>query len=323
MKQYNQIKTKVSSFIENPKVEALIAVLIVLSIVLLSIELFGLADKNTIKLAIVCGYYLNFIFVIELVLRGYVIGDFRKFFKYHLLDVFAVIPPLFQALSIMRVLRLARLVRIIKLVRLAKFVKLAKFMKIFRIHKLGTVVDRHTGVIRNEGFPLELEGCSLDDYIKKQESDILEFKATLRGNTEDGKVNDVLQKAVVKTVAAFLNSKGGVLLIGVEDNGEVCGIDKDFETLGKRKNEDGFQQTLTHIVVGKLGNVIMRYMKIRFEKKENKTVCIVEVKKSNEPCYYYEKKNDGDDFYVRTQNMTKSLNHKETYNYIVEHWKNK
>jgi len=323
MKQYKQVKTKVSSFIENPKVEALIAFLIVISIVLLSIELFGLAGKNTIKLATVCGYYLNFIFVVELVFRGYIIGNFRKFFKYHLMDMLAVVPPLFQALSVMRVLRLVRLVRIIKLIRLTKFVKLAKFMKIFRIHKLGTVVDKHTGVIRGEGFPVELEGCSLDDYLKKQESDVLEFKATLRGDMETGKANDVLQKGVIKTIAAFLNFRGGVLLIGVEDNGEVYGIEKDLETFSKRKNEDGFQQTLTHIVAGKLGNVIMRYIKIRFGKKENKTVCIVEVKKSNEPCYYYEKKNGKDNFYVRTQNMTKSLNHKETYDYVVEHWKNK
>ena len=323
MKQYKQVKTKVSSFIENPKVEALIAFLIVISIVLLSIELFGLAGKNTIKLATVCGYYLNFIFVVELVFRGYIIGNFRKFFKYHLMDMLAVVPPLFQALSVMRVLRLVRLVRIIKLIRLTKFVKLAKFMKIFRIHKLGTVVDKHTGVIRGEGFPVELEGCSLDDYLKKQESDVLEFKATLRQDIRKKGENNSLQPKFVKTIAAFLNSSGGALLIGVEDNGEVYGIEEDFETLGKRKNEDVFQQTLTNIINEKLDKAITRYMKIRFGKKDNKTVCIVEVKKSSEPCFYHEKKEDRHDFYIRIQNMTKRLDTKEAHDYIVEHWKNK
>ena len=82
MKQYSQVKTKVSFFIENPKVEALIAFLIVISIAILPIELFGLAGKNTIKLATVCGYYLNSIFVIELVLRKV------NNFNYFLLDNF-------------------------------------------------------------------------------------------------------------------------------------------------------------------------------------------------------------------------------------------
>ncbi|MDO9464075.1 MAG: putative DNA binding domain-containing protein [bacterium] len=323
MKQYKQVKTKVSFFIENPKVEALIAFLIVISIVLLSIELFGLAGKNTIKFAIVCGYYLNFIFVIELLLRGYIIGNFRKFFKYHLMDILAVVPPLFQALSVMRVLRLARLVRIIKLVRLAKFVKLAKFMKIFRIHKLGTVVDRHTGVIRGEGFPVELEGCSLDDYLKKQESDVLEFKATLRGDIRKVGGNNSLQKKFVKTIAAFLNSSGGVLLIGVKDNGEVYGIEKDIETLGESKNKDIFQQTLTNIINEKLDKAITRYIKIRFEKKDSKIVCIVKIKKSGEPCFYHEKKEDRHDFYIRIQNMTKRLDTKEAHDYIVKYWGNK
>ncbi len=323
MKQYSQVKTKVRFFIENSKVEALIAFLIVISIAILSIELFELAGKNTIELAIVCGYYLNLIFVIELVLRGYVIGNFRKFFKHHLLDILAVVPPLFQALSVMRILRLARLARIVRLVRLAKFVKLVKFMKIFRIHKLGTVVDRHTGVIRVEGLPLELEGCSLNDYLNKQESDVLEFKATLRQDIRKTGENNSLQGKFVKTIAAFLNSKGGVLLIGVNDNGEVCGIEKDLETLGKRKNEDGFQQTLMNIINEKLDKAITRYMKIKFEKKDSKTVCIVGVKKSGEPCFYHEKKEDRHDFYIRIQNMTKRLDTKEAHDYIVKFWKNK
>lgn len=41
-----------------------------------------------------------------------------------------------------------------------------------------------------------------------------------------------MEKAVLKTLVAFLNSKGGTLLIGVADDGTVIGVDEDsFETV--------------------------------------------------------------------------------------------
>ena len=42
----------------------------------------------------------------------------------------------------------------------------------------------------------------------------------------------VLEGAVLKTVAAFLNSyDGGTLLIGVADDGTVHGLDADYASL--------------------------------------------------------------------------------------------
>lgn len=38
-----------------------------------------------------------------------------------------------------------------------------------------------------------------------------------------------LQKAITKTIAAFLNTRGGTLLIGVHDSGTVLGIERDFQ----------------------------------------------------------------------------------------------
>ena len=37
-----------------------------------------------------------------------------------------------------------------------------------------------------------------------------------------------IEGAIIKTVAAFLNAQGGVLLIGVDDFGNVVGIDDDL-----------------------------------------------------------------------------------------------
>jgi predicted HTH transcriptional regulator len=54
-----------------------------------------------------------------------------------------------------------------------------------------------------------------------------------------------LRNAIIKTIAAFMNSEGGILLVGVQDDGQVYGIDSDFETLNERK--DWVQSLVNHI----------------------------------------------------------------------------
>ena len=46
-----------------------------------------------------------------------------------------------------------------------------------------------------------------------------------------GKRDERLERAVAKTVAGFLNAEGGVLLIGVADDGSIPGIEDDYTLL--------------------------------------------------------------------------------------------
>ncbi len=39
-----------------------------------------------------------------------------------------------------------------------------------------------------------------------------------------------------------MNSEGGLLVVGAAYNGEILGLDKDFEALGKRKSWDEWMQ---------------------------------------------------------------------------------
>jgi type I restriction enzyme, R subunit len=48
-----------------------------------------------------------------------------------------------------------------------------------------------------------------------------------------------MEDAVVKTVAGFLNTGGGTLLIGVDNSGNTIGLDHDYERV-KPENGDGF-----------------------------------------------------------------------------------
>lgn len=67
--------------------------------------------------------------------------------------------------------------------------------------------------------------------LERGESDRVEFKETARWNVRDDKKDARMEQVVAKTVAAFLNSSGGTLLIGVDDAGRVHGLDRDFATL--------------------------------------------------------------------------------------------
>ena len=67
----------------------------------------------------------------------------------------------------------------------------------------------------------------LVEYINQGEGYKVEFKSTIRTNLQTGKRGKEIEFAWLKAVAAFLNSEGGTLLLGVADSGEICGIDAD------------------------------------------------------------------------------------------------
>src|SRR4029077_9547965 len=111
------------------------------------------------------------------------------------------------------------------------------------------------------------------DLIQKGESATLGFKSSVRWDLRDNKLNKDLEKVVVKTVAAFLNSEsGGVLLIGVDDNGKVIGLQQDYKTF-TRQNRDGFENFLVTILVNAYGKDVSPLIQIDFHDLEGNDVC--------------------------------------------------
>lgn len=100
------------------------------------------------------------------------------------------------------------------------------------------------------------ETFNLEQLIQSGENDIAEFKSSARWDYRESKPNKVLEQVIVKTIAGFLNAKGGTLVIGVEDDGKVVGLDADYKTLSKRPDRDGYQQFLINLVSSNLGKEI-------------------------------------------------------------------
>ena len=82
--------------------------------------------------------------------------------------------------------------------------------------------------IKNFLFDQYLRGHrNAEELIKRGESKTLEFKSTLRWNLKEDRKDQAVTRAVLKTIAAFLNTEGGDLLIGVADDGSIVGIEQD------------------------------------------------------------------------------------------------
>ncbi len=90
--------------------------------------------------------------------------------------------------------------------------------------------------------------------ITQGESATLEFKSTARWNLKEDKKDRTMEEVILKTIAAFLNTQGGTLLIGVDDAGDPIGLTPDYNTLQK-KNRDGFELWLMgDLLLKELGN---------------------------------------------------------------------
>jgi hypothetical protein len=69
-----------------------------------------------------------------------------------------------------------------------------------------------------------------------------------------------------------MNAQGGSLLIGVADDGNIVGLDNDYQTL-QRKDSDGYTQALMSTVADKLGTPACRLLRILFHRQDGKEVC--------------------------------------------------
>jgi type I site-specific restriction-modification system R (restriction) subunit len=162
---------------------------------------------------------------------------------------------------------------------------------------------------------------SAEDLIKAGESKSLEFKSTLRWSLKDNKQDDKgVTHAVLKTIAAFLNTEGGDLLIGVADDGSIVGIEID-----QLDNDDKFMRHLTQQVRNGLGDRSGTCIDPKTQIVQGKTVCIVTCQRSPEPVFLKWKgieTTPQGDFFVRSGPSTTKLSAESAAQYIKTRFTN-
>ncbi len=175
------------------------------------------------------------------------------------------------------------------------------------------------------GIVYKDESLFLVDVIKHGESDTSEFKSSLIWDYEKNQPTTefFIPFSIIKTIAAFLNSAGGKLLVGVDDKGNILGIENDFNVFETIKNWNDWSQHLLNLVKRHLDSEIMELLSLESQIHDKKTVAILDVKMSPRPVFveYKDKKGaERTDFFIRALNTTQRLNVKQATDYISLHW---
>lgn len=160
----------------------------------------------------------------------------------------------------------------------------------------------------------------VQELILAGESDSVEFKSSLRYDLRSKEVNKKLEYVIAKTIAAFMNSEGGNLFIGVDDNQNMLGLTDDMSTLSK-PNIDGFELHLVEVIKKYIGAGLISHIKISFPTVEDTQICRIKVSKSGKPVFTQHEGKE--DFFVRSGCSSQPLGREEQSAYEKSHWGNK
>lgn len=167
---------------------------------------------------------------------------------------------------------------------------------------------------KTQDISSELAGLAGVDQIKAAirsgESKSIEFKQTLSLDVKKHIKERYIETAVLKTIVAFLNTDGGTLLVGVNDNKEIIGLQNEIDKLHKQ-SEDRFLLHFKNLIKRSIGEHCYPLVNYRLVTVDGKLVLLVECKQSDEPFYL-----DRKDFYVRTNPATDLLEGPTMVQYI-------
>lgn len=154
-------------------------------------------------------------------------------------------------------------------------------------------------------------------WIAGGESQEVEFKVSVfpqkTGNKDDfrGSLN------LVRSVAGFLNSaNGGMLILGVRDDGSIRGIEPDYLLADAGKpNWDGYQLFLQNVLRSRLSipNAFLWYQ-IERRSAGDRKVAVIHVQPAPGPVYVDKH------LYVRAGNQTLDMQGPELVRYVTTRW---
>jgi len=162
----------------------------------------------------------------------------------------------------------------------------------------------------------ESRRLSTEELARAGESAFVEFKESARWSHIKGEKEKTSEREVVRTLAGFLNGKGGTLLLGVNDQGYPVGLSRDFKSIQKRPNRDGFENWLTGVLRTALGGPAVSQLETNFVDIDGLDILRIDVEPAPEPVFV-----DDRQFFLRLNNTTQKLNLREMQGYIRSRWR--
>jgi len=132
----------------------------------------------------------------------------------------------------------------------------------------------------------------LGGLINAGESEHLELKSTMRTNLKTRKPGKEIELAWLKGVVAFLNTDGGIVLLGVADDGTVLGLETDAFA-----NDDKCRLHFKNLVAQHLGPEYSRFVRFDLYELERRQVGVVECQRATQPAFLHNKGQES--FYIR------------------------
>jgi hypothetical protein len=161
------------------------------------------------------------------------------------------------------------------------------------------VLSSLTELLRSLPTVSELRHADVHQLIVEGESKTVEFKESLSLDVRTNKKEKFVEISCIKTIAGFLNSDGGTLLIGITDAGKVIGIDNEINLF--YKNSDKFCLHIKDLIRDYISEEFYCFVDYNLVKADGMTILRVDCNKSEAPCFI------GDDFYVRVNPATDKL----------------
>jgi serine/threonine protein kinase len=157
--------------------------------------------------------------------------------------------------------------------------------------------------------------------LTKDESATLEFKSSFRKNCGPNEPADKrpgaqgragVGRKVLETVAAFHNTFGGTLVIGVSDDRKVVGIENEYPPVSSPR--DGWRLAFDDVISRHLGGDAMSSIDLHLEPWDGHTIAIVRCTQRREPTWL-----DGD-LHVRRTASTEKLCARDALGWCRDHW---
>ncbi|MGD9332504.1 MAG: response regulator [Desulfobacterales bacterium] len=150
----------------------------------------------------------------------------------------------------------------------------------------------------------------IPDLIRRGENDRVEFKSTLRWNRQSDKADRAIEKAWLKTIVAFLNTDGGTLLVGVDDDGTVIGIDTD-----RFASEDKYRLHVNNRIKEHIGLDNAACIRYDLNRLGDQKVLVVQCRPSPQPVFL--KMGREEEFYIRIGPGSRKLTPSEVLAYVT------
>ncbi|MFA0523704.1 type I restriction-modification system subunit M [Vibrio sp. 10N.222.52.C3] len=156
--------------------------------------------------------------------------------------------------------------------------------------------------------------------IRVGENSTTEFKETFSLDVRQCKNNKAykpvkelkLEISSLKTIAGFLNSSGGVLFVGVDDDQKITGLEEEF-SMFHSGSADKFLLHFKNKVKSLIGESFYTFIQIDLEVIKESPVLVVKCSRANQPCFLGKENT----FYVRSPTgSTDQLTGREMWDHL-------